>query len=225
MPEHLIRFLNALYACRLMASRMRSCWPVLSRTTTRRSSCLSRRHAALVWRTCRAIVRDHHAAEDAFQATFLALATKASSVRGSVAGWLYRVAYHAALKARKTRDHAGPVPEIVQTEPAADSADLSALLHDELARVAGTLPRPRDPVPPPRGHAGGRREATRSPRRNDRHACSPWVGSAPRSPLGAAWRPLSGCSLLWKPPPRRPCPRPVRFPSTSLDFRKDCSPP
>ena len=51
----------------------------------------------MVLGVCRHALRDPAAAEDAFQATFLALARKAGSVRdGSAAGWLFRVAHNAA---------------------------------------------------------------------------------------------------------------------------------
>src|SRR5438067_12561232 len=65
---------------------------------------LVRRHAGLVWKVCRAVhPADAHAAEDAFQAAFLALARKAGSIREpSAAGWLFRVARHAAHRARTT---------------------------------------------------------------------------------------------------------------------------
>jgi HlyD family secretion protein len=43
-------------------------------------SALVERHEALIWRVCRAITRDEHAAEDAFQATLLVLVRKARSL-------------------------------------------------------------------------------------------------------------------------------------------------
>src|SRR5258708_10568323 len=60
------------------------------------------RHAAMVLRVCQSVLRDSHAAEDAFQATFLALARKAASIsrRESLAALLYQVAYRAAVRAR-----------------------------------------------------------------------------------------------------------------------------
>src|SRR5262245_46104506 len=60
------------------------------------------RHGPMVLGVCRRLLRHAHDAEDAFQATFLALARKAGSIgRGEAVGaWLASVAYRVALRVR-----------------------------------------------------------------------------------------------------------------------------
>ena len=61
------------------------------------------RHGPMVLRTCRTVLGDLHAAEDAFQATFLVLARKARTLgsRELLGNWLYGVAIRIARKARR----------------------------------------------------------------------------------------------------------------------------
>jgi RNA polymerase sigma factor (sigma-70 family) len=101
---------------------------------------LVRRHGPLVLGTCRRALRDPNDAEDAFQATFLALARKARSLdrRGSVAGWLYTVAHRICLKTRAGRRRSPPP---LPPAPPADPLDLltgkelCAILDEELRRL------------------------------------------------------------------------------------------
>jgi RNA polymerase sigma factor (sigma-70 family) len=104
---------------------------------------LVQRHGPMVWGVSRRVLRDHHEAEDAFQATFLVLARKAASIvpRRRVANWLYGVAYRTAVQARRTvarrRARERPVPEM--PEPAIAERDLwrdlEPLLDQELCRL------------------------------------------------------------------------------------------
>ena len=66
---------------------------------------LVRRHGPMVLALCRRVLRDPHAADDAFQVTFLTLACKASSLRRgqTLPAWLHRVAFRVALRVRSRR--------------------------------------------------------------------------------------------------------------------------
>jgi RNA polymerase sigma factor (sigma-70 family) len=98
------------------------------------------RHGAMVYNVCRRVLRDAHAAEDAFQAAFLVLVRRAASVgRGeALAGWLYRVAYRVALRARA---RVVPVPAADVPDPGAEAPDdvvwreLRPVLDEEVGRL------------------------------------------------------------------------------------------
>src|SRR5579885_1991804 len=103
---------------------------------------LVERHGPSVLRACRAILRDEHAAEDAFHAAFLVLARKAGSVRirDSLAPWLHEVACRVALCARaadvRRRRHERRAAERADPSARAPGADdLGPLLHEEIGRL------------------------------------------------------------------------------------------
>src|SRR5262249_49937500 len=60
------------------------------------------RHGPMVLRVCRQVLRDAHAAEDAFQAAFLVLARRGGAlhVGNSLAPWLQQVAWRTASRLR-----------------------------------------------------------------------------------------------------------------------------
>jgi RNA polymerase sigma factor (sigma-70 family) len=100
------------------------------------------RHGAMVLGVCRRVLGDHHLAEDAFQATFLALARKPKAVRSgaALAGWLHRVARRIAVRARvdghkrAERDRRAARSELVHP-PDVLSAEAQAVIDDEIDRL------------------------------------------------------------------------------------------
>jgi RNA polymerase sigma factor (sigma-70 family) len=100
---------------------------------------LVRRHGPMVFGVARRMARDEHAAEDVLQATFLALARQAKSLRKNpnVAGWLYRVAVRISRRARGLKTP--PVRASVTNEnPAAEL--LQQELRSELDAAIDRLP-------------------------------------------------------------------------------------
>jgi RNA polymerase sigma factor (sigma-70 family) len=108
---------------------------------------LVERHGPMVLGVCRRVLGDRHQAEDAFQATFLVLTRKASTIarRGQLANWLFGVACRTALGARtremrrKAREQRGHAIAQCSVEPAsdeqADLGELRGILDEELARL------------------------------------------------------------------------------------------
>ena len=103
------------------------------------------RYGPMVLGVARRILRDCNAADDVFQATFLALVRSASTVRrpGGLPAWLHRTAYRAAVKLARTRR---PVPLAAeQPATATDPLDvltareLLAAVDDEIRRLPAAL--------------------------------------------------------------------------------------
>jgi len=104
---------------------------------------LVRRHGRLVMSVCRRVLANEHDAEDAFQAVFLVLAKKASTVawQSSVSSWLHQVASRVALKIRGRRARQEQRRTASAREPAAESlaemtlGELRLALDEELQRL------------------------------------------------------------------------------------------
>jgi RNA polymerase sigma factor (sigma-70 family) len=104
---------------------------------------LVERHGSMVLGVCRRVLRNRHAAEDAFQATFLVLARKAAAVahKEQLASWLFGVARRVALDARARSIRLGAREKRLNGMLPAEPSDcnftseLRAVLDQELARL------------------------------------------------------------------------------------------
>ena len=103
---------------------------------------LVQRHGPMVYGVCSRLLHQGPDADDAFQATFLILARKASSIRNesSVSGWLHGVARRVAANqrrknARERRLEMLQIPICKGTEPDAVWAELRTVLDEELAKL------------------------------------------------------------------------------------------
>jgi len=101
------------------------------------------RHGPMVLGVCRHVLNQHQDAEDAFQATFIALARKAGSIkdRRVLARWLYEVAYRIALRAKmsaarkRTLERQGAEMSVTAAQSEAGWNELRPVLHEELSRL------------------------------------------------------------------------------------------
>jgi RNA polymerase sigma factor (sigma-70 family) len=141
------RLRNAVLPSHYMTSDAELVAAFLERRDQAALTALIHRHAAMVWGVCRRLLRDHHDAEDAFQATFLVLVRKAATIRRTdcVAPWLHGVAQQTARKTRailaRRRLHERQMespPEPVFTEEQTRQ-DLSAVLDREVSFLPGTF--------------------------------------------------------------------------------------
>src|SRR5262249_462622 len=105
------------------------------------------RHSSLVWNVCKSISSNTQDIEEAYQATFLALAQKAGKIRAtdSLGGWLCQVAHRTALKVRKSLQSQQRLHERLKSRGSPEAAaepsmnDLNEILHDEIAKLPDKL--------------------------------------------------------------------------------------
>jgi RNA polymerase sigma factor (sigma-70 family) len=106
---------------------------------------LVRRYGGLVWGICRRRLRDAHAAEDAFQTTFLALARHAGAIKkpGTLGAWLHRVAVRCTAAVRTPREPMSALPpDLPAKGPGPDAAIEGRDLERAIDAEIDALPEP-----------------------------------------------------------------------------------
>jgi RNA polymerase sigma factor (sigma-70 family) len=101
------------------------------------------RHGPMVLGVCRQILGNLHDAEDAFQATFLALARSEGSIRNKnvLGSWLHGVACRTAVRAKtrsanqRTREKEAVEMSAGEHRPKNAWGDLRTVLHEEINRL------------------------------------------------------------------------------------------
>lgn len=97
-----------------------------------------RRHAAMIFGTCRRVLGNVTDVDDAFQATFVVLVRKAHSLtdRTCIGNFLYGIACRTALKARALAlKRRLKEAQSKQQEPSPDQTELLKAMDEELARL------------------------------------------------------------------------------------------
>jgi RNA polymerase sigma factor (sigma-70 family) len=100
---------------------------------------LLRRHGPLVWRVCRRVLHREQDAEDAFQATFLALTRQVKSIRKpeSLTSFLHGTAYRIARRLReddRRRSSARKIPPTLVCDPSHEASwrELGRIVEEEV---------------------------------------------------------------------------------------------
>ncbi|HEX3134998.1 MAG TPA: sigma-70 family RNA polymerase sigma factor, partial [Planctomycetota bacterium] len=99
---------------------------------------LVRRHAGMVFGTCRRVLGDRSLAEDAAQETFLHLLRHPAEVTGSLVGWLHKVAHGKAVDlVRREAAHGRRKQQAIvpPPEPERPWAEISPILDQVLAEL------------------------------------------------------------------------------------------
>jgi RNA polymerase sigma factor (sigma-70 family) len=106
---------------------------------------LVRRHGPMVLGVCRRALGNTLDADDAFQATFLALAKNARRVSSSLPGWLFRVAVRTSRAVLRRQDRAveaGDPADASDPFAAVEWRDVRRLLDEELNQLPARLRSP-----------------------------------------------------------------------------------